>query len=90
MSRSRRAAPGSLSGLIRNRAVRAAFETADETYGDEGMSGLKPGLGLFSGGKMPSALAREYLILLMMARSMVASKIRIEHGIANQLDRSQR
>jgi hypothetical protein len=80
MAKSRRGPPAPLSALIRNRAVRAAFETADKTYGDEGMAALKPKLGAFSGGQMPSVLAREYPILVMIAQSLTVSQIRARRG----------
>jgi hypothetical protein len=86
MAKSNRGAAAPLSALIRNRKVRAAFETADRTYGDEGMAGLIPKLGAYSGGKMPSVLARTYPILFMFAQRLEASKIRIAHGIANRMD----
>jgi hypothetical protein len=45
-----------------------------------------PKLGAYSGGKMPSVLARTYPILFMFAQRLEASKIRIAHGIANRMD----
>jgi hypothetical protein len=86
MAKSNRGAVAPLSALIRNRKVRAAFETADRTYGDEGMAGLKPKLGAYSGGKMPSILSHHYQILFMFGQTLLASKIRIEQGAARQLD----
>ena len=76
-----------LSRLIRNRSVRSAFQAADKSYGDEGMAGLKPKLGAYSGGNMPSVLSIEYPILFTFAQNFFVSKIRIEQGVGFDRDR---
>jgi len=63
------------------------FKAAETIDGDRGMDDLKPHVGAFSGGPMPSLLSKDYLIFFMNAQRLACATVRIELGSSSENDR---
>jgi len=75
------------SSHIRSRSLRAIFKAAETVDGDRGMADLKPHLGAFSGGPMPSLLSKDYLVFFLNAQRWACAAARIDQGSVSEKDR---